>query len=68
MPQENHGFTLRKISNQSTMVVTVKVAPELRFRIWLGLLLIRAGVRVTGMGFEYKGITERGGEDDAPPD
>ncbi len=55
---ENHGFTVKRLTNNATVVVTVTASREYRARVWLGLRLIRLGVWITGMGFEYKGFKE----------
>jgi hypothetical protein len=36
----------------ATMTITVTMPRIFRFRVWLGLRLIKLGARVTGVGFE----------------
>lgn len=35
-------------------LVTVTVPPMFRFRVWLGLQLIKLGVRTTGMAVKFE--------------
>lgn len=45
---------LRKMPDSITVTMTVIEMPEFRFRLWLGTLLIRWGVRITGCRFRVE--------------
>jgi len=54
-----HEFKSQDIIKGITMKVTIKESKFYSFRIWLGFILIKLGVLITGMGFETNfGIKE----------
>ena len=51
-----------KLRTLDNITVTVTVTRELRLRMWIGLALIKAGVRVMGCGLHV----ESAGDTDVP--